>query len=140
MVNKSAVSKIIAELNKRDLSKSDRSLLISAMLNKLVAIPLCDIITIDGNKNLFVNDRLVKKEEQIRLRESASAVLNSKAFQLIRQQVVYATFVQAAHKSTTPDELIFGKAALWWGQQEDIYLKMLAPEDRDGNLSPNPED
>ncbi len=132
----SAAKTIVSALKKSDLSIEDRSLLISAILDKLAAIPLTDIIVFNEEGNLFVNGRKVTNEEQINLRESASAVLNSKAFQLIQQQVVYASFVQAAHTAPTTEHLMFAKAAIWWGQQEDKYLKLLSPEYRNGNLAP----
>jgi hypothetical protein len=121
----SAAKKLVAELNKSDLSAVDRSLLISAVLNKVAAIPLRDIIVLNEQGTLFVNGREVKDAELMSLRESADSLLHNKAFRLIREQAVYATFVQAAHRSGNIEELIFGKAALFWGNLEDAYIKML---------------
>jgi len=129
------ITKVISTLKNKDLSTSDRSLLISAILKKVAALPLSDILYCNDKGILFVNGRKVDAAETIQLRESALKVLEAKAFRLIREQVVYTTFVQAAHKSMTPEDLIFGKAALWWGNKEDEYLKILAAEDRNGNSS-----
>lgn len=128
------VKKLIDSLERTDISATDRSLLITATLTKLAAIPLRDIITADEKGNLFISGRKLDPEEANQLRGSAMRVLQSKAFKLIQEQVVYTTFVYAAHTAATPEQLMFGKAALWWGQQEDKYLKLLSYEDRHGNL------
>ena len=129
----SSVKKVIAELNKHDLSLEERSLLITAVLGKIAALPLRDII-IPNEEGLFVNGRKATSEEQVSLRESAIAVLNSKAFRLIREQVLYATFVQAT-KSAIFEDMIFSKAAVWFGQQEETYLRLLAGNGRNGHLA-----
>lgn len=129
------INKVIAALNKKDLSTADKSLLISAVLTKLAAIPLRDILYVSESRKLFVNGKEVSIEKANQLRGSAMMAMRSEAFKLIREQVVYATFVQAAHGSVSTEDLMFGKAALWWGQQEDKYFKMLTDEDRDGNSS-----
>lgn len=129
------ITKVIVALNKTDLSMIDKSLLISAILTKLAAIPLRDIIYADDKGNLFVSDVKIEAGEAQTLRESAVRVLDSKAFKLIREQVVYKAFAEAAHRAPHPEDLVFFKAALWWGQQEDALLKLLSYENRNGNSS-----
>lgn len=135
MIPSPHVQKIAALLDKKDLSAADRSLLINAVLTKLAAIPLRDILYVNESGKLFVNGLEVSTEKANQLRGSAVMAMRSEAFKLIREQVVYATFVQAAHTAITTEHLMFGKAALWWGQQEDRYFKMLTNEDRNGNPS-----
>lgn len=135
MVQSLAIKNVISALNKKDLSTADRSLLISAILDKLAAIPVSDIIYVNDKGKLFVNGREADTDEAISLRESAYKVLESKAFKLIREQVVYATFVHAVHKAVTPEDLILSKGALLWGQMENDLLTAIANNDRNGNSS-----
>lgn len=129
----SVAEKLVAELKNTDLSMKDRSMLISAILDKFAAIPLRDIIYLSEDNNIFVNDKKVSREQQIILRQSAEALASSSTFKLICQQVLYASFVNSS-KAPITDDLVLYKGALWWGQQVDKYLKLLTSEVRNGNL------
>lgn len=132
--------KVLAFINKKDLSPEDRSLLITALLKRFAAIPLHDIIYVSENGQLFVNGRKASSDTDQSLRISAERSLGEPALKFVREQVAYLTFVNAGHKASNLDELIFYRAALWWGQQEDKYLKLLAKERHDGNSSQLPGD
>lgn len=103
-----------------------RNKLLIHALETLSTLPLRDIISISEDGELFLQGKAVGMGEVLNLRESAAMALNNKAFNLIREQVQYESFVGAATKAVTGEDLIFYRAALWWGQQMEHHLKLLA--------------
>jgi len=116
-------------LKRSNLSKKDRMLLTNAILDKLYAIPTRDIITLNEEGRLLVNNVPLDHEKTIQLRDSARAALNSQVRNLVKSQVAYKAVTMGVHKSKDIDELYFAKAAIWWGQQEDDLLKLLAGQE-----------
>lgn len=104
----------------------DRHLLINAILDKLAALPLRDIIYVNEDGLLVINEKIVDVEETKLLRESAKVALSNKSLNLVRSQVLYQAYTFGVNSSTNFEQLYFGKAAVWWGQEEDKKLKLLA--------------
>ncbi len=124
-------------LSKVNLSLKERHMLINAVLDTLAALPLRDIIVFDQIGVLFVNGKPVGREEAALLRESAKGALSSRALTLIREQVLFKSFTFGLNSSTNFEQLYFGKAAVWWGQEEDKILKALASYgEESGELDP----
>jgi len=87
-----------------------------------------DIISTDEKYQFLVNGKAIDMETAIRLKESASQVLNSFARSLIHQQIQRLAFVNGFHKASDIDQILFYKAALWFSEQEDILLKSIAQD------------
>lgn len=125
----------IFALKSARLPVKDRNLLTACILDRLAALPLRDIIHVNEEGNLLVNGRPVDVETARQLRESARGALTSTAFKFIRQQVAFQAINIGVHKAEDELQMFFGRAAIWWGQQEEIQLRLLAQmtpeEDRD---------
>lgn len=104
---------------------SDRMLLTTMLFDKIGALPLRDMIRVNEEGRLLVNGRLVGVEAARKLRESARAELNSYARKFISEQVLYTAVVMGVHKMETPEQSVFSRAAIWYKQQEDIWLNLL---------------
>lgn len=117
------------------LTVGEMNILSTAILDSFSALPLCDIIKIDDRGSLTVNGRVLDLEQIHLLRESARGALNNQARKIINDQILYTAFVMAANKVQTPEQLIFSRAAIWWGQQERKLLLALTGED--GEVAPN---
>lgn len=115
-------------LNRSSISIIDRLVLTNAILDKLATIQSDDIIKLDENGTLLLNGRPLDYEQARLLRESARAVLNSTARSVVRKQVEYLAVTIGIHKADKPEQMLFGKAAIWWGQQEDNLYKLLSGE------------
>lgn len=114
---------------KGELTLQERNLLTGAILDSLGALPLRDILYADtDSQELMVSGKPLDFEMARGLRESALAVLNNKAFNLIREQVAFEAQNLAVRKVTTVEELIFARAALWWGEQVIEKLQLLAQQ------------
>lgn len=100
-----------------------------SILKELGALPLRDMIITNQEGILLVNGRPLDLESARLLRESASATLNSKAFAFVREQVLFNAVKTGVHKAETPLQMLFAKAAIWWGQEEDRILRTLAQAD-----------
>lgn len=98
-------------------------------LLKLIDIPLGDIIASNENGELTISGKTVDIEKASQLRAHARSALENKALHLIREQVVYESFVGAAVKSQKPEDLVFYRAALWYGQRMGDHLRLLAGRD-----------
>lgn len=73
-----------------------------------------------------MNGNALEYEQARLLRESALATLNSTARNIVRKQVEYLAVTHGIHKAETPEQMLFSKAALWYGQEEDKVLRVLA--------------
>jgi hypothetical protein len=113
-------------LKSSKISLEDKQKLTNAILIKLSALPLRDIIQVNESGTLTVNGKELDREATMVLRESAIAALQSRALGLVRDQVLYTSFVLAANKSINNEQLYFAKAAVWWQQEVDKILKSLA--------------
>jgi hypothetical protein len=116
-------------LESNKLSFESRNKLITCILNKLYALPFRDIIKRDEQGVLLVNGKPLDLEGSIVLKDSARGALQSVALKLIREQVAFNAVTLGVHQVQTPDQMIFSRAAIWWGQNEESLLKLLASED-----------
>lgn len=130
-----AVKIAITLLDVCDLSLANRQIVVSKLLDKLAARPLRDIISVNEEGQLLVNDRPVSQEIVRTLRESARSVLSNQALKIVREQTERAAISTCLHASKSDLDNYFGKAALWYGQQEIAFLKMLAG-DQERELAP----
>lgn len=116
-------------LNKATLSKENHALLSTCVLDKLVALPFRDIIVYNEEGNLLVNGNPLDLEKMRLLRESARAALSNQALKIIRDQVAYEAIKIGVHQAQIVDQMVFGKSAIWWGEQELKHLLTLAQMD-----------
>lgn len=126
---------VIRALNRTDITIVDRNLLTVALLDKLQASPLHAIIDVDEKSGeMLVQGRPLDIEKGRQLMDSARGALRNQALNLIREQVKYEAFVGAAIKSATIEDLTFYRAALWWGQEIERLLKLLAQRNEEPDL------
>lgn len=110
-----------------DLSIEERTLLSQAVLKQLGALPIHDVIKVEKG-SLYVNGRLVDEDLRMKLRESARGLLSNQAFQYVRNQVLFGAITHGIHKGGSDIALLFSRAAIWYGQQEDININLLAED------------
>lgn len=120
------VRQVITQLNRADISMDDRALLTTAILDKLGALPLSAIITNDEQGQLLVHNEPLNIENARILRDSAIQALENQALALIRSQVAFSAITIGIHKAEKVEQMIFGRTALWWGQEVERYLMILA--------------
>lgn len=116
-------------IKRAKLDVEKRNQLASVALDKLNATPFKDVFTFREDGSLLINGNEIDMETARKLRESARGALNSSALRLVHESVTYQAFVQAAIEAKTDEDLLFGKSAIWFGQQEIKLLKLLAGED-----------
>ncbi len=126
MLRRIAIKIISFLLGNKELSLEDRSLLTSLVLDKLQALTLKNIITISEDGSVIVNGKTLTSEHKILLRESARGALNNQALNLIHDQVEYTAITNGIHKANNSQQLLFSQSAIWYGQQEREWLKILA--------------
>lgn len=117
---------LVGVLLRRSKSISTRSAIVIHILDSLQVIPLSAIIDTNANGELTISGRTLDIEMGRVLLGHARNALDNKALNLIRQQVLYEAFVGSATKANSPEDLLFYKAAIWWGQREEYFLKQLA--------------
>ena len=110
------------------ISLENRALCTAAILGKLNAFPTRDIISLDQNGTILVNDRPLDMEMARKLRESAKYVLDSTARRFVREQVLFKAINIGVHNGDSTEKIMFSRVAIWWGQQEDEFYKLLAQE------------
>lgn len=136
MLGKITVAAVRFILNRVNLSIRDRSELFTAVLTKIVALPLRDIISYNDEGNLLVNGQALEMARALQLRDSAKGALENQAHKIAYEQILYKALEAAAFKTGNPDDLYFYRAAIWWGQEEVKILNVLAGYDQERDLTP----
>lgn len=132
------LGKIAVQLTKfalrQNLSVDDRNALSVFILGTLDALPLRGIISQGSEGEILINGQELDYQKVRHLRESAKAALDNQALKLIMEQVDYVAFTLAAHKVESERQMLFARAALWWGQQVQKDLELLAQKDQQPSL------
>lgn len=120
------VKLVIYLLKRTKINAQDRARLTNAILEKIGAIPSFDIIFENEKGQLIINNRILDREAEARVRESAKAAVKNRALNLIISQVTYKAITNGVHRAETPEQILFGKAAIWQGQQVINTLSAIA--------------
>lgn len=110
----------------QSLSVESRNLLTVSLLDRIGALPIRDIIALSESNQLLVNGVPLEYDVAIKLREGAKAALNNPALKLVWDQVRYTAFVGGVSTSEKSLDLYFYKTAIWNGEQERNWLRVLA--------------
>ena len=115
-------------LKKSNLSLAERTTLVATLLDRLNAIPSRDIIGVNEEGRLVVNGQPLDLEGARQLREGSKLLLESPTWKFVREQVEFRAVVLGVHNGDTPEKVYFSKVAIWFGQQIDEILQLLAQE------------
>ncbi len=119
--------RLIAQLNKADLSIEDKTALITALIGRLNAFPIGEMIHFTPN-GLMINGKELDAESMLSFREACAALKDNYARKVIHEQVKYKAIERGIHKAQTLDELMFSKAAIWVVNELEILTHKLANE------------
>lgn len=125
------LAKIIAKitvlaLRSKSLKEEQKSYVLSALLDNMVFFPIQDVIATDKNGNLRVNGKKLDAEQIIAFRESATALKESFARKIIKDQMVFKAINLGVHMGINTESIAFSKAVLWILQEENILIETLA--------------
>lgn len=116
-------------LRRADLSIEDRNLLTTLILDGIGALPLRDMIYVNEEGKLLVNGKALSVEGARALRESARGATKNQALKFVNEQVKFNAITFGVHKLETERQSFFCRAALWFGQEQQKLLAILAQED-----------
>jgi hypothetical protein len=123
------IAKLVVWALRHNLKLSDKILVTNALLDNLGAIPVRAIISFKEDGTLLINGKPLELEQAIQLRESAKQLLHSQARRLIGEQVKWKAIELAVHNGTSPETILFAKAALWLQSELDKVINQIAQED-----------
>ena len=106
----SNTEKIIKEFKRAKISKEDKLALLTAILEKINALPLRQTILAEGT-SIKLNGKALSKEQIINLKTNVMALKDNPAHQLFKDQLTYLALNLGIVKSVGIDELFFCKAA-----------------------------
>ncbi len=118
--------KIVICLLKKQLSLKNKTILITSVLDRLQTLPLRDIIVVSDVGSLVINGKELDIEEMKIIRESARALQDNRVFGLIQDQVLHQALAFGLNSAVNLEMLYTSKSAVWWGQEENRLLKLLA--------------
>lgn len=121
-------------LKDKDLTMTERTLLVGFVLDKLEALPLREMIG-NSSEGILVNGRLLDVDGLRVLRDAAKTALDNKALNFIAEQVVWIAIQRGIHNADTPDKLYFYRAAIWFSEQMKAHLQILAQQGVDNPLT-----
>ncbi len=133
MLNKLSI-RLVKWLLGRDLDLDQRNVLVVHILDNLGALPIHGIISTSDEGEILLNGSSLDIEKLLLLRESARTALDNPALKIVNHEVEYIAVVNGVHKAQTPYDLIFYKAALWYGQQQKLQLSILAQRTQEPSL------
>lgn len=116
-----------------DLTIEERNLCTEAILDKLEALPLRDIIK-SSEEGVLINGKPADIDTLRALRDSAIAALNNTALNYCGDQVAFLATDRVIRKALTIDEAYFYRAALWFGEQLKVHLQTLSGYGQDSPL------
>lgn len=123
----------LATFKRFDLTLEERNLCTDAVLDRLEALPLADIIK-NSEEGILINGKPANIDVLRALRESAIAALDNKALNFMGEQVVWLAVQNAVHKGDTPEKIHFYRAAIWYSEQLKSHLQALAGYGQESSL------
>lgn len=134
MLNKICVGLVNYLLSKSNLTLAQRNSVVVHILDSLQGLPLASIITVNELGETLINGSPLDMEKAKQLKESARVALDNIALKVINQQVVFQAVTGGVHNAVTPEHLYFYRAAIWFSQQAEAQLKLLAQRSEEPNL------
>lgn len=114
-------------LLKLPLSLHDRAILVTKILDRLGALPFTAPIRIAETGGILLYGEPLTDVEKIKMiQESAKAALNNPAVRLMWDHIAYLAVEHGVHKAENELQVLWGRTALWNGQQERLLLNELA--------------
>ncbi len=124
MLNKFAI-KLIQYLLTKDLTVDQRNELVVHIMDSLDALPIYGIITTNEDGELLLGGSSLDIEKLKQLRLAARTALENPALKVINQEVLYQAVTMGVHKVEHPLQMLFARAAIWYGQQQESQLRIL---------------
>ncbi len=117
--------KVIKQLQKSNLTTQDRTALVTAILDKLVAVPIQNVIVLTET-SIVINGKELDLEAYLSFKEGCANLKDNFARKVINEQLRYKATELGVHKAQTIDELLFSKAIIWAINEENILLEKLS--------------
>lgn len=114
--------KLVSQFQKSKISLEDRNALLSAILNKLQALPIDDVVVVTKDGNVLINNKKLEIGQAMHFKESCMALKENKARQVFHDQIKFLAINMGVHQGLNTEMIMFCKAALWCLQQEDELL------------------
>ena len=108
------------------LELSEKNLLFGLIIERMDAYPLSAILYTDDLGQLILKGEVVDLDKAKQLYMSANDAIDNKAEQLIDLQMLWEATVNGILDGDSPEKLLFFRAAIWWHQQRQRYLRLLA--------------
>lgn len=121
----SITEKTIKQLKKSNLSIEDRTALTTALLDKLNALPIGDIIYFTQN-GLMIDGKELDAEQTNAFKETCSALKDNFARKVIHEQIRHKATEMGIHQAISIETLYFSKVALWIMNEYEILLQKLS--------------
>jgi len=121
------VKNVVKQLNKATLTTEERVELTNALLSKLGAFPIGEMITTNEN-GMSINGKDLDVDQYISFKEACASLKENFARRVINEQLKYKATEMGIHKSTTIDTLLFAKAVLWFINEENILIEKLSSD------------
>lgn len=135
MFSKLAVKLAKTLLDGASLSIEQRTELTNALVDKLIALPLHDILTTDEKGTLLLRGKRLDPGQAKLIRESASRMKQETARKIVEKQIKYLAITIGVHQGDSAEKVYFSKVALWVMQEMDkLYTLLAGPEEIDSEL------
>lgn len=118
------VTKLVLWALKSRITGENKTRLITALLNNINAVPIRDVIK-HSRKGIIVNGQILETDQGIAFLQGVTALADSKARKLIRDQILYEAIKLGVNQGDNPDKIMFAKAAIWCLEEEERLIANL---------------
>lgn len=116
---------ILEYLKSEKITGEDKTLIISALLENIDALPIREVVSFDEHGTLQINGRQLAPEQMVAFRESAQVLKDNFSRKILNEQVTHLAVKKAIHEGLNPEMIMFGKAALWTQQEMEKLLAVI---------------
>jgi hypothetical protein len=117
--------RLVEKLLRGDLTPEQRNRLVVHILDIEGALPIHAIVTSD-DEGVLVNGEQLNYDNASVLRNSATQVLDNRAFKLCADHVRFIAFKHGLATGLLPSEILFYRASVWYADQLKAHLALLA--------------
>jgi hypothetical protein len=128
MVQKLLTALVVRLLAHKELTGECKSRVTSALLKNVHALPLRGTLFIDNLGAIYLNGKKMPSDQVHMFKNSAKAVKDSLAFRIIVEQTRFLAIEMGTFKAQTPEQIEFGKAALWYASEQIRMLEQITGE------------
>lgn len=128
MWNRLIVKIVTWALRNSRLSGENKIKITNVLLDNIQAVPFKNIISFSREGTILIRGKEMEPDQAIAFRGAAIALQDNIARKIIHDQVMFEAVKMGIHQGLNQDMIMFSKAAMWYGEEENRLLSSIVAE------------